>query len=323
MTDAVETLEGEVVESGTDLEGTTRFERQGMTVEVPGPVTLFRTDEPDLIIARATGVADALKRVLIEKQLISRIKDKEYVRVEGWTLLGTMLGVFPVCVWTRKLEDGWEARVEARTLTGATVGAAEAMCVRSEKTWAHRDEYALRSMAQTRATSKALRQPLDFVVRLAGFEATPAEEMPKDDPPRQAEAGKALMPRSWPDVEKSVKTVDNPEEAWALFEAFLRAATYHLYGKTSGKEIEAADRKVMLQKAAGACVWLIEHSEPEGPFTFYDETQTRKAWAHVLDGVVLEIPDYVPPEPPIPPEVAEEAERIAAEVFAEQAGEPS
>ena len=35
----------------------------------------------------------------------------------------SMLGVFPVCVWTRELEDGWEARVEARTITGATVGA--------------------------------------------------------------------------------------------------------------------------------------------------------------------------------------------------------
>ena len=33
-------------------------------------------------------------------------------------------------------------------------------------------------MAQTRATSKALRQPLGFVITLAGFDPTPAEEMP-------------------------------------------------------------------------------------------------------------------------------------------------
>jgi hypothetical protein len=36
-------------------------------------------------------------------------------------------------------------------------------------------------MAQTRATSKALRQPLGFVMTLAGYAATPAEEMPREE----------------------------------------------------------------------------------------------------------------------------------------------
>lgn len=141
------------------------------------PVNLFRTEEPTEIVARATQTATALADVLKDRKLTSTISGREHVRVEGWTLLGSMLGVFPVCVWTRKLDDGWEARVEARTLAGAVVGAAEAECLRSERTWAGRDDFALRSMAQTRATSKALRQPLGFVVSLAGYEATPAEEM--------------------------------------------------------------------------------------------------------------------------------------------------
>jgi hypothetical protein len=38
-------------------------------------------------------------------------------------------------------------------------------------------------MSQTRATSKVLRQPLGFVMHLAGFDATPAEEMPADETP--------------------------------------------------------------------------------------------------------------------------------------------
>jgi hypothetical protein len=71
--------------------------------------------------------------------------------------------------------------VVAKTLSGQVVGAAEAMCTHSENTWRNRDEYALRSMAQTRAVSKALRLPLGFVMQLAGYEATPAEEMPTDD----------------------------------------------------------------------------------------------------------------------------------------------
>jgi hypothetical protein len=92
-----------------------------------------------------------------------------------------MLGVFPETEWTRQIEGGWEARVVAKTLNGQVVGAAEAMCTHSENTWRNRDEYALRSMAQTRAVSKALRLPLGFVMQLAGYEATPAEEMPTDD----------------------------------------------------------------------------------------------------------------------------------------------
>jgi cytochrome b len=143
----------------------------------PPAVNLFRTEKPEEIIERASETANALMAVVRKQHLTAKIQGKDYPLVEAWTLCGTMLGVFPVCTWTRKLDDGWEARVEARTLAGQVVGAAEAQCTRGERTWAGRDEYALRSMAQTRATSKALRQPLGFVMTLAGLEATPAEEM--------------------------------------------------------------------------------------------------------------------------------------------------
>ncbi len=146
------------------------------------PPTLFGTADPAAVISKAVATAKPLAEVIRSQKLFTNIQGKAHVRVEGWTLLGSMLGVFPVCVWTRRIDDpdrqGWEARVEARTLAGAVVGAAEAECLRSEKTWGSRDDYALRSMAQTRATSKALRQPLGFVIQLAGFNPTPAEEMP-------------------------------------------------------------------------------------------------------------------------------------------------
>jgi hypothetical protein len=140
--------------------------------------TLFRSAEPTEIVANAAQTAHALAEVIKKQKLDVSIQGRRYVRVEGWTLLGSLVGVFPICTWTRQLENGWEARVEARTLAGALVGAAEAMCLRSERNWSDRDEHTLRSMAQTRATSKALRQPLGFIVSMAGFEATPAEEMP-------------------------------------------------------------------------------------------------------------------------------------------------
>jgi hypothetical protein len=149
-------------------------------------VTLFGSDDPEVILNRAGKAADALKKMLTKSALILKIQKREFVRVEGWTALGSMLGVFPVTEWTRRveLEDdvGWEARVKAVTRTGEVVGAAEASCMRSEHNWKNRDEYALRSMAQTRATSKALRQPLGFVVAMAGYQATPAEEIPPEEP---------------------------------------------------------------------------------------------------------------------------------------------
>lgn len=144
------------------------------------PTTLFRTDDPDEIVKRAAGVATALAGVIDKRHLWADIRGKKHVLVEGWTLCGSLIGVFPVPVWTHELgeDHGWEARVEARTRDGAVVGAAEAMCTRDEKRWKDADSYAIRSMAQTRATAKAMRLALGFIVTLAGYEATPFEEMP-------------------------------------------------------------------------------------------------------------------------------------------------
>jgi hypothetical protein len=147
---------------------------------------LFGTDNPRAVIVKATEISDELARVIHDKKLYARISGKEHVLVEGWTLLGSMLGLFPYTVWTRQLEDGWEARVEARTTDGRAIAAAEAECLRAERRWSRADDYAIRSMAQTRATSKALRLPLGFVMQLAGFEATPADELDQPEPERSS-----------------------------------------------------------------------------------------------------------------------------------------
>jgi hypothetical protein len=48
-----------------------------------------------------------------------------------------------------------------------------------EPTWAKRPGYARRSMAVTRATGKAFRLGFSWIMTLAGYEVTPAEEMPQ------------------------------------------------------------------------------------------------------------------------------------------------
>ncbi len=144
-----------------------------------GASPLFGTTDPVEIISSAVRVADALKSVVVAKRLISNIGGKEYPQVEAWLTLAAMLRLTTVCEWSRAVPDGWEARVYVRDASGATVGAAEAQCLateRSKRTW---EGYAIRSMAQTRATSKALRSVLGFIMTLAGYSPTPAEEMPE------------------------------------------------------------------------------------------------------------------------------------------------
>jgi hypothetical protein len=144
-------------------------------------LTLFRTDEPAEVVRAATKVADALAQVIEDKQLFKVISGKKHVLVEGWTLLGTMVGVFAVLDGDPSEVEvngvkGWRATVKAVRGDGSVVGRASALCLRSEQNWRNRDEYAVMSMAQTRATSKALRQPLGFVMTLAGYAATPEAE---------------------------------------------------------------------------------------------------------------------------------------------------
>jgi hypothetical protein len=260
--------------------------------------TLFRTEDPLEIIGKATRIAEALSKVLRDQKLTSNISGREHVRVEGWTLLGTMLGVHPVVEWTRPVSDGWEARVEARTLAGAVVGAAEAECLRTERTWKSRDDYALRSMAQTRAVSKALRGPLGFVVTLAGFEATPAEEMPSDrltahqdaNPyDNRVEGPKPLAaPGSWAKLTEIMSAYD--QQTHDTFMEFSQAAARALFGPTiDTKKLAASDKKFLLQKCAGSALAIRENFEPtEFPPPGLEDI--RGAFALVMDGVELAIP---------------------------------
>ena len=107
--------------------------------------------------------------------------------MEAWLTLASMLRLTTVCEWSRPVQDGWEARVFVRDGANNVIGAAEAQCLKTERTKKSWEDYAIRSMAQTRATSKALRSVLGFIMVLAGYQATPAEEMPDNpEPPAKA-----------------------------------------------------------------------------------------------------------------------------------------
>lgn len=150
------------------------------------PTALLDQSNPVALVEGATVIADQLSRIVSEQKLFKVIKGRKHVLVEGWTTLGAMSGVFPYVEYARRVETKnpkeiqYEARVLAKTRSGEVIGAAEAICSNEEHNWKDRDEYAIKSMAQTRATSKALRLPLGWIMTLSGFDATPADEMPDE-----------------------------------------------------------------------------------------------------------------------------------------------
>jgi len=168
-----EAIEGTAVEEGAEL--------------VPSSErNLFHTDDPVQVLAAAKRVATALKTELEEADMVRTIGGRPgYVLAEGWQTLAAMLGLTVRIAWTRPLEDGtgFAARAEVLTADGRTIGGAEALCSGDERNWSRRDASAKLSMAQTRATTKALRTVLAFVMTLSGHEATPAEEMAQASEP--------------------------------------------------------------------------------------------------------------------------------------------
>ena len=153
-----------------------------LDVYEPAPAANLFSPDPEKALRRMAELATPLADVIEAKKLYATISGRRHITAEGWTTLGGMLGVVPVVCWTRPNEtgDGYVARVEARTLDGRIVGAAESECSRVESKWKKRDPYAIRSMAQTRAIGRALRAPLGQIVVLAGYEPAGAEEIPSE-----------------------------------------------------------------------------------------------------------------------------------------------
>lgn len=162
-----------------------------LVVQDQQPGTIARSDlfsqGPREMVQQASELATVLKDVVTKQRLSVRIGPNEYVKAEGWSTMGCMLGILPREKEVEEMPDGsYRAVVELYSLkTGAIVGCGSAICGIDEKRWANADRYARRSMAITRATGKAYRLGFSWVMTLAGYAPTPAEEMPQDDEPRR------------------------------------------------------------------------------------------------------------------------------------------
>lgn len=168
-----------------DIDGDLPAERAVVPV-TPEPVGLARAADPSDMIALASRMATALRDIVERQQLFAVINGKRYPTVEAWAIIARMDNVVAREVAAVRHDDGsYEAAVELLRLGDlAVIGRASALCgAADDRPWSSRPEYARRSMAVTRATSRAFRQHYSWVMSLAGYEATPAEEMPPHDEP--------------------------------------------------------------------------------------------------------------------------------------------
>jgi hypothetical protein len=144
-------------------------------------------------VQHASELASVMSDVVEKQKLYSVISGKKYLKAEAWQTLGTLLGIISKERSVQRLPDGsYEAYVDLiKYKDGTIIGGASALCSRSEKRWANADEYAIRSMAVTRAIGKSYRTTCAWIVTLAGYAPTPEEEMPvlevpanqKNEPP--------------------------------------------------------------------------------------------------------------------------------------------
>lgn len=135
-------------------------------------------DRPDQLLTMAEDLAKFIK----ENRLSQAIQGRSYVNVEGWQYAGGRLGILPNVEQVTDISKGDEIRYSCTVSlinirTGAKVGSGFALCSNKENGKRNFQEFAIASMAQTRAIGKAYRNMLAWIIRAAGYEPTPAEEM--------------------------------------------------------------------------------------------------------------------------------------------------
>jgi hypothetical protein len=214
-----------------------------------------------------------------------------------------MLGVFPVLESCEPVEldgvKGFKAAVNAQTRSGEIVGRAEAYCMTNEKRWDKAELYAVASMAQTRAVSKALRLPLGFVVQLAGYETTPADEMPPGgqsapadspapdrpfDPTQDLLEGAPSAESSWAGVKKLLNDID-PSIEWGAVLGQGIEAVYH---------VEMGDLKGDMKKEAWyrCSNFSARISERFAEETFLSLESIQRSASEMFGGIVVTVAEF-------------------------------
>ena len=205
---------------------------------------------PEVVLAEAQKAAAALKEVISKKSKPVIMNGEQYLEYEDWQTVGHFYGL--------KVRTGDAVPVEINGVhgakaqawvvdlhTGREIGGAEAYCLRDERNWETKPWFQLASMAQTRAGSKSLRNVLAWVVVLAGYRPTPAEEMagvfpakptiPQVRPQSKPEDGAQYEPTQ-SNLENAAPPQSAAEHAKKLAQEHAADVPVFTYGKHKGKK---------------------------------------------------------------------------------------
>lgn len=162
---------------------------------------------PQQILKQHEEVARLLMEFVEKRELFQQIGKNKHILVEAWQFCGHFYGITARERVTESYLDeltgaaGFKSTADVVLIsnTDKIISSASALCLNNEDNWNSRPKYKwennirtqvgevrvpsqqLASMAQTRAISKSLSNVLRFVVVLAGFSSTPAEEMTGDE----------------------------------------------------------------------------------------------------------------------------------------------
>lgn len=191
-----------------------------VAVAVPQNFGLQTTRDPKAVLAEAKRAAEALTAVMkaIPEDKKVMMGGEQYLEVEHWGLIAAFYRCTPKILSTEPIEygdaRGFLAHAALLDAAGREISAADAMCLNDEPKWATRPKYdwvdgkktlvgevpvpanQLRSMAQTRAVAKVCRNVFSWVVVLAGYAPTPADEITGDEVPPAQPGVKPAAPKA-------------------------------------------------------------------------------------------------------------------------------
>ena len=120
----------------------------------------------------ALDFAKVLADFIEQKKLFTLIQGKKFVNVEGWQFAGSQLGILPMIdgIVCQNSPDSKEIKYQCscrliRQSDGALMGIGTAICSNRENAKKNFDEYAILSMAQTRAIGKAYRNLISWLMK--------------------------------------------------------------------------------------------------------------------------------------------------------------
>lgn len=234
--------------------------------------TEMTTQQTDIVEAN-NNASEKLKKYMDDKPnkvfFGSPGKLKRYPEVDDSIYAGSFFGYKASSKDTTPVTVGEQVGFKATAIvvdsTGVQVGSADAYCLNGEPNWSRKPMFQLAGMAQTRAINRALLNLLKPVFRLAGVEATPAEEMIEDRPP-------VTMPKSLPvkELTPRIAGVVNaakvyPQESIKKPGVISEGQRKLLFAKCKGAGIDQEDFKAYLLNAH-----KLEHTA-DMPWTKMDE----------------------------------------------------